>query len=171
MPESAQEYTQRLLGYVEGKQPLTIQRATPAKLAALLKRLDRKQVSKRPAPNTWSAAEILAHLADTELVVSWRLRQTLTANGTPIQAYDQDAWAETFKYSRRDPKTSLNTFRMLRENNLALLRTVSRDLLDNYGLHQERGQESVRRVTQMVAGHDINHIQQIERIVKAKRVR
>ena len=171
MPETAQEYTQRLLGYVEGKKPLSIQRATPAKLAALLKRFDRKQVSKRPAADKWSVAEIVAHLADTELVVSWRLRQTLTANGTPIQAYDQDAWAETFKYGRRNPKVSLNTFRMLRENNLALLKSVSKDLLDNYGIHQERGRESVQRVAQMVAGHDINHIQQIERIVKAKRAR
>jgi len=171
MQETAQEYTQRLLGYTEGKQPLAIQRSTPAKLAALVKRLSRQQIAKRPAKDKWSVAEILAHLADTELVVSWRIRQTLTANGTPIQAYDQDAWAEAFKYGRRDPKVALNTFRTLRENNLALLKTVSKDLLENYGLHQERGKESVNRIVQMVAGHDVNHLQQIERIVKAARSR
>ena len=171
MPETAQEYTQRLLGYTKGKQPLAIQRSTPAKLAALSKRLSGKQIAKRPAKDKWSVAEILAHLADTELVVSWRIRQTLTANGTPIQAYDQDAWADTFRYSRRNPKVSLNTFRTLRENNLALLKTVSKELLDNYGLHQERGKESVHRIVQMVAGHDVNHLQQIERIVEAARAR
>jgi len=171
MQETAQQYTQRILAHTEGKQPLAVQRSTPKKLAALIKRLDRKRLAKRPAPGKWSVAEILAHLADTELVISWRIRQTLSANGTPIQAYDQDVWADTFKYSRRDPKTSLNTFRVLRENNLALLKTVSKDLLENYGLHQERGQESVTRVIQMVAGHDVNHIQQIERIVKAPRRR
>jgi hypothetical protein len=169
MPETAQQYTQRLLGYTEGKQPLAIQRATPKKLASLIKRLDRKQMMKRPAPDKWSAAEILAHLADTELVISWRIRQTLSSNGTSIQAYDQDAWAETFRYSRRDPRVSLNTFRMLRENNLALLKTVSRNLLENYGLHQERGREPVTRVIQLVAGHDVNHIQQIEKIIKTAR--
>ena len=168
MPETAQQYTQRLLGYTEGKQPLAIQRSTPKRLASLIKRLDRKKLAKRPAPDKWSVAEILAHLADTELVISWRLRQILSSNGTMIQAYDQDVWANTFKYSKRDPKVSFNTFRMLRENNLALLKAVSKDLLQNYGLHQERGEESVIRVIQMVAGHDVNHIQQIEKIVKAR---
>jgi hypothetical protein len=171
MPETAQQYTQRILGYTEGKQPLQVQRSTAKKLALLIKGRDRKQLAKRPEPGKWSVAEILAHLADTELVISWRIRQTLSSNGTPIQAYDQDVWAETFKYGRRDPKVSLATFRMLRENNLALLKTVSKDLLQNYGLHQERGQESVTRVVQMVAGHDLNHLRQIERIVKAPRQR
>jgi hypothetical protein len=171
MPETAQQYTQRIVGYIEGKQPLQVQRSTPKKLESLIKKLDRRQMAKRPAPGQWSVAEIMAHLADTELVISWRLRQTLTSNGTPIQAYDQDAWANTFNYGRRDPKVSLNTFRMLRENNLALLKTVSKDKLENYGQHQERGKESVTQVIRMVAGHDLNHIQQIERILKAERSR
>jgi hypothetical protein len=167
MSETAQQYTQRLLSYTEGQDPLAIQRTTPDKLAAVLQSVDRKQLASRPAPDKWSIAEIFAHLADTELVISWRIRQTLSSNGTPIQAYDQDVWAKTFKYEDRDPQVSLNTFRMLRENNLALVKTVSKDLLENYGLHQERGKESVTQVIRMVAGHDVNHLQQIDKIVKA----
>lgn len=169
MSETAQQYTQRLLSYTEGQDPLAVQRGTPDKLAAVIESLDRKQLSARPEPGKWSIAEILAHLADTELVISWRIRQTLSSNGTPIQAYDQDAWAKTFKYENRDPQVSLRTFRMLRENNLALLKTVPKDLLDNYGLHQERGKESVSHVIRMVAGHDVNHLEQIEKIVKGPR--
>jgi hypothetical protein len=168
MSETAQQYTQRLLSYTEGQDPLAIQRSTPDKLGAVLQSIDPNQLSSRPAPDKWSIAEILAHLADTELVISWRIRQTLSSNGTPIQAYDQDVWAKTFKYEERDPQLSLNTFRMLRENNLALLKSVSQDLLENYGLHQERGKEPVKHVIRMVAGHDLNHLQQIDRIVKAR---
>jgi uncharacterized damage-inducible protein DinB len=169
MSETAQQYTQRLLSYTEGQDPLAVQRSTPDKLAAVIKSLDRNQLSARPEPGRWSIAEILAHLADTELVISWRIRQTLSSNGTTIQAYDQDVWAKTFKYEDRDPQASLNTFRMLRDNNLALLNTVPKDLLENYGLHQERGKEPVTHVIRMVAGHDVNHLQQIERIVKGPR--
>ena len=171
MPETAQQYTQRILGHVEGKKPLAVQRSTPKKLAGLVARMDRKRLGKRPEADKWSIAEILAHLADTELVISWRLRQILCSNGAPIQAYDQNAWAATFKYGKRDPKGALNTFRMLRENNLTLLKTVSKELWDNYGMHEERGQESIGRIVEMVAGHDLNHIQQVERIVKAGRKR
>lgn len=169
MQETAQQYTQRLLGYVGGKPALRIQQATPKKLALLTKRFDRKKLAKRPASDKWSVAEILAHLADSELVIAWRLRLILTANGTNIQAYDQDIWAGTFNYGRRDPKTSLERFRVLRESNVALLKSVPRNLLENYGMHAERGKETISHLMNLVAGHDLNHLQQVERIVNAPR--
>jgi hypothetical protein len=100
--------------------------------------------------------------------VGWRLRAILTSNGTPIQAYDQDVWASTLKYSRRNPKVSLETFRALRESNLLVLKSVPKSLMENYGLHSECGQETVTHFTNLVAGHDLNHLRQIEQIVKPK---
>jgi hypothetical protein len=169
MPETAQQYTQRLLSYVDGKQSLNVQRSTPKKLALLARRMDKKKLARRPAPGKWSAVEIFAHLADTELVISWRLRSILGASGNTVQAYDQDVWADTFKYSRLDPKRSIETFRLLRENNLALLKTVPKNLWENYGMHQERGKESIAHIVNMVAGHDLNHLQQLEKIAKEGR--
>jgi DinB family protein len=169
MAETVQQYTQRLLSYGEGKDPLRLQQAAPKKLAVLIRGKTRKQLSRRPARDAWSISEIVAHLADAELATSWRLRQVLTNNAIAIQAYDQDLWARTFDYSRRDPRQSLNTFRALREANLALLKSVPRKLWDNYGIHQERGNESVSHVMRMVAGHDLNHLRQIEAILKGTR--
>ena len=128
MQETPQQYTERMLNHSRGKEPLRLQQATPRKLAALIRGLGKKQLTRRPGPGKWSIAEILAHLADAELVVGFRLRLMLASNGTPIQAFDQDAWAETFSYNRRDPKTSLETFRTLRQNNLRLLSAVPRRL-------------------------------------------
>ncbi len=169
MQETMQEYTQRLLTYGEGKDPLRSQQTAPAKFAGLLKGKTGKQLMRRPVPDKWSVAEILAHLADAELAISWRLRQILTNNAIPIQAYDQDLWARTFNYARRDPRQSLANFRTLREANLALLKSVPRKLWDNYGVHAERGNESVSHVVKMVAGHDLNHLQQVERILKGSK--
>jgi hypothetical protein len=169
MQETAQEYTQRLLSYGDGKDPLRLQQAAPDKLAALLKGKTGKQLMQRPAPDKWSVAEILAHLADAELAISWRLRQVLTNNAVPIQAYDQDLWAKTFNYVRRDPRQSLANFRALREANLALLKSVPRKLWENYGVHAERGNESVNHIVKMVAGHDLNHLQQIQKILQGSR--
>ena len=123
---------------------------------------------RKPAPDKWSVAEIVAHLADAELAISWRIRQILSKNAVPIQAYDQDSWAKTFDYARRDPRQSLANFRTLREANIALLKSVTRKLWDNYGVHEERGNESISHVVRMVAGHDLNHLQQVQRILKAK---
>src|SRR4029077_7529538 len=169
MAETAQQYTERLLSYGQGKDPLRLQQAAPKKLATLLKGKTRKQLMRRSAADKWSIAEIVAHLSDAELAISWRIRQVLTNNAIPIQAYDQDLWARTFNYAHRDPRESLAIFRTLREANLALLKSVPRKLWENYGVHQERGNESVSHVVRMVAGHDLNHLRQVEAILKGTR--
>ena len=166
MPETAQQYTQRLLNYSGEKDPLRLQQAAPAKLASLVKGKTRKQLTRRPAPDKWSVAEIMAHLADAEIAISWRIRQILAKNAIPIQAYDQDAWAGTFQYAKRDPRQSLANFRGLREANLALLKSVPRKLWENYGVHEERGNETIVHIVRMESGHDINHLRQIEAILK-----
>jgi hypothetical protein len=169
MKETPQEYIQRMESYIVDKDPIRVQKATVQKLATAIKGMDKKKLSKRPAPGKWSITEILAHLADTEVVASWRMRLILGQNGAPVQAFDQDVWATTFKYQKTDPKRSLETFRLLRENNLALLKSLPKELMENYGMHQERGKETIVQVTRMFAGHDLNHLQQVEQIVKASR--
>jgi hypothetical protein len=135
----------------------------------LLKNVTPSKLRKRPAPEKWSVAEIVAHLADVEIVVGWRVRSVLGAPGTPIQAYDQDAWVRAGQYAKRDPRKSLEQFRVLRETNLALYKMLSPEQWKHHGVHAERGEESVERIVQMLAGHDINHIEQIERILASKK--
>ena len=169
MKETAQQYTKRILSHIDGKDPLKVQKSTAKKLDKLTKRLGKKEIRRRPAPGKWSIAEILAHLADAEVVGSWRIRQILGADGAPIQAYDQNVWAETFRYEDRDPRESLRLFRVLRENNLLLLKSVPRKLWENHGMHAERGKETIAQIVRMFAGHDLNHLQQIEKIAKPGR--
>ena len=168
MAETPQEYTQRMLSYAEGKAPLTMQKAAPGKLARLLRGKSKRQLTRRPAPGKWSVAEILAHLADAEVVVSWRMRHILTANGASIQAFDQNVWADTFNYAHRDARQSLASYTALRAANVSLLKKIPRPLWDNYGIHSERGNESITHIVRMTAGHDVNHYLQVERILKAK---
>src|SRR5271169_7133734 len=169
MQETPQQYTQRIFGYVDGKDPLQVQRETPKKLQTLIKPLSKQQLAQRPEPGKWSITEIVAHLADTELVGGWRMRLILGSNGVPIQPFDQDVWAESLGYSKRDAKVSLETFRVLREANLAMLKSLPKNLWDNYGMHQERGKETIAHIVRMFAGHDLNHLGQIESIRKGGR--
>jgi uncharacterized damage-inducible protein DinB len=169
MTETTQQYVARILGNIEGKDPLKIQRTTAKKMEKAIKRLSKKQLRRRPKPGKWSIAEILAHVADTEVVASWRMRLILGSDGTPIQGFDQDVWAKTFRYEEQDPKQSLKVFRVLRENNLSLLNSVPRKLWENHGLHSERGKETIAHIVRLFAGHDLNHLQQVEKIAKASR--
>lgn len=169
MKETVQEYIQRIQGKIAGKDPIRTQTETAKRLARVLKRGTAAKLKKRPAPDKWSVVEILAHLADVEMVTGWRLRSILAAPGSPIQAFDQDAWAASGQYAKRDQRKSLEQFRILREANVALLKSLSPEQRKLFGLHAERGEESIERLTQMIAGHDINHLEQIESILRPKK--
>jgi DinB superfamily len=169
MPETAQQYTQRILANALGQDPIEVQAATNEKLTRLVDGVSNEILFQRPAPDEWSVAEILAHLGDVEIVIGWRIRSILGAPGTPVQAYDQNAWVTTGHYEKRDPVKSIGLHRVVREANLALLKSLSPEQWKHYGQHAERGQESVEHIARMVAGHDLNHIQQIERILVSKK--
>ena len=171
MKETIQQYVQRIHAKIAGKDPVRTQSQTTKRLSGLLKRGTPAKLKKRPAPDKWSVSEILAHLADVEMVTGWRLRSILAAPGTPILAFDQDAWAAAGQYPKRDSRKSLEQFRILREANLGLLKSLSPAQWKLFGMHAERGEESIERLTQMIAGHDINHIEQIEAILAAKPAR
>jgi len=169
MPETAEEYRKRMYSHVQQSDPLKLQAAAPAKLAKLLKGVSAAKARKRPAPGKWSISEIVAHIADTELVGGYRIRAILGAPGGPIIGFDQDAWVTALHYDKRDLKKSFEQYRALREANLALLKTLTPEQWKQHGMHSERGAETVETIVRMFAGHDLNHFQQIERILGAKK--
>jgi len=165
MKETPQRYISRILGNLGNASPVAVQSATPKRLERLIRGIPAARLSRRPGPDRWSVGEILAHLAEAEMASSYRLRSALGESGIPILAFDQDKWAAAGRYSKRQPKHSLATFRALREENLRLLRSLKPSEWKRYGMHQERGRETIQRMAQMIAGHDLNHIRQIEHIL------
>jgi hypothetical protein len=165
MNETVQKYVDRILGYTQGQQPLKVQAATASTLARLIKGVSVPKLRKRPTPDQWSVIEILSHLADSEVVAGWRLRAILGAPGATIAAYDQNAWAIAGHYDTRDPRQCIDQFRAMRKANLSLLNSLTPEQWNHYGVHSERGKETVKHIVALIAGHDLNHVQQIERIL------
>src|SRR5689334_6080003 len=154
MPETAEQYRNRLLSYCQGSDPLKLQSDAPKKISKLLANASSKKLAAKPAPGKWSINEILAHLADAELTIGYRMRTIVGSPGTPIQAYDQDAWANAMSYHKRSAKQSLAAFRAIRESNIAMIRSLNPAQWDHSGMHAERGKESIRTMVSMTAGHD-----------------
>ena len=169
MQETTEQYRNRMFGYVAGQDVLKLQAAAPKKLERLLKGVSGAKLRKRPQPQKWSVAEIVVHMADAEIAGAWRMRLILGAPGTPITAFDQDAWVTALHYDKRDARKALEQFRVLREANLAMLETLTPEQWKQVGMHAERGPESIETISKMFAGHDINHIRQIEAILASKK--
>ena len=169
MAETAQQYTARILGLVAGKDAFAVQTATLKALPALVDGRSAARLRRPPAPGRWSVGQIVAHLADAEVVHAYRLRMILSRNRTDIQAYDQNLWAETGQYANVRLADALELFLTLRRANLRLVRRLTPAERRRYGVHQERGRESIDRLEQMYAGHDLNHLAQIRAMVGATR--
>jgi hypothetical protein len=165
MNETTEQYVERILSFCQGRDPIAVLTNTPARLRAIVDATPVERWTTRPSRDRWSAGAILAHLADAEIVGAWRMRSILASDGVPVQAFDQDAWAGAFKYEEADVRQSLATFSAVRSSTLLLLRRVDEPLLDHHGMHAERGRETVRQLLRLYAGHDLNHLGQIERLV------
>jgi hypothetical protein len=163
--ETFQEYSARLLSLSKGKDALTVLTETPRRIAALVAGRTEEDLCWTTSPSRWSIAQILAHLSDAEIVGAYRFRMILGAPGTAIQAFDQDAWAREMDYAARDAAASLAVFTALRTALLQLVRGLDNEKLDRFGIHAERGKESVRHLIALYAGHDLNHVAQIERLI------
>jgi hypothetical protein len=169
MPETAEQYRNRMYSHIQGRDPLSLLAAAPQKLENLIKSVPAAKMRLRPAPGKWCISEIVAHLADTELVGGYRIRTILGAPGTPIQGFDQDQWAAAMRYQKRDVRKSLDQYRSLRQANHSLLKSLTPQQWKLCGIHSERGEESIETIVRMFAGHDINHREQIKRILDAKK--
>src|SRR5215831_8950038 len=91
------------------------------------------------ASGKWSIRQIVAHLADAELVGAHRLRQVIAEDSPTLIAFDQDKWTANLDYGKRKPKQSLETFRRIRAENYELLKDLPESAFARTGNHSERG--------------------------------
>ncbi len=169
MDESPQQYAARITSYVTGKNFLQQIQRSPRRIAALLRGKRPPHLSRRPTPGQWSVAEILAHLTEAEIAFGYRIRLIAGAPGTPIQAFNQDKWQANARYLQRNSKQTAAFFENLRLLNVLFIKSLPPDSLDRFGIHEERGQESIRRLTELMAGHDENHIRQLAAILRPEK--
>lgn len=162
--QHAFRYTEAVLELLGERDPLDVMSSHVAWLKKAIRGLTREQLRTRESPRKWSILEVLGHLSDTELIYRYRMRLIVAEPGCRIVGYDQDAWAKRLKYQEQDPADLMKEIEAVRNSTLRWLRSLSDTELNRAGEHDERGEETVRHVMKMVAGHDLLHRMQIERI-------
>jgi hypothetical protein len=160
-------YGAAVLELVGDRNPIDVLRDTPGAAARAVATLTPQQLKTFEAPGKWSVAMVLRHLADTDVVWGWRMRLILAQDRPAITGFDQDLWAERLDYANADPNESLETFAILRRDNLRLIERATPEDLKRVGVHAERGEESAGLMVRLYAGHDLLHLNQIDRITRA----
>lgn len=142
-----------------GRDPQPVLAETPARLARILDALSPQQIETPPAPGKWSVREVMAHLADCEIVWGWRLRQALAEPHHHIQPFDQDAWARSYRaYTVADARA---TFNAVRAWNIAFIAALPEADKHRPLTHPERGEETLWNLVEIMAGHDLHHLERL----------
>ncbi len=168
-PQERAKYPAAVLALVGGREPISILRETPAAAARAVAGLSPAKLRQPEAPGKWSIAQVLQHLADSDLVWGWRMRLILAQDRPTLTGYDQDLWADRLHYADADAAQALETLCVLRRGNLALVERATPEDLKRIGVHSERGEESAGYLIGLYAGHDLLHLRQLDRIIASLR--
>jgi uncharacterized damage-inducible protein DinB len=158
---------QRYLDAVAGRDPLELSSKAPKRLRHLIEGLSNKELEWRPGPGKWSIKQILAHLADGEVINGSRLRFVAGMDRPTIIGYDQDAFAANLCVDKLSAEEWLDAFRAMRALNISLLSRLPKEAFARIGVHSERGEESLGHMVFLYAGHDLVHERQIASLLLA----
>src|SRR5262245_30687042 len=151
--------------YLGDRDPIASMRETSDRIRQLVSGWSRDQFERTYAPGKWSARLILTHLAETDLALGYRVRMALSQQNYVAQPFDQDAWIQ--KENRASGGEAVAAYYGLRQMNLALFGSLSSADRQIPITHPEYGAISVDWVIHQMAGHDINHLQQLETIARS----
>ena len=160
------DYTTSLLTLLGNSDPFVVQGELVEALRGAIAGIAEVDLRRPEREGKWSILQVVQHLTDNELVYGYRIRMMLTHEKPELPRYDRDAWAARLRYHDAPAGDVLEELGALRRRNLRLLQALTPDELDRVGVHAERGEESVRTFIALVAGHDLLHRRQIDRIRK-----
>ena len=160
----ASDYICAILDVLGDRDPVAVQEQFPNALRSAVAGLGDEELRRLESAGKWSIIEVVQHLADVELVYGNRLRMTAAQDTPAIQSFDQDLWASRLRYQESVLEDALEQIKVLSRVHVRLLRSLAPCDWSRYGVHAERGNESIDRLARLHAGHGLAHLRQIERI-------
>jgi hypothetical protein len=161
---SAAAYVKRLLDLLGTRDPFGVMEELEGAVRGALAGVGADDLRRAEAPGKWSLLQVAWHLVDTEIVYGYRARVTVAEDRPRVPAYDQDLWAARLHVRDAPPDAALDDLAFLRRMNLRFHRSLDEAERERWGIHAERGEESIRKMLRLLAAHDLVHRQQLQRI-------
>ncbi len=145
-----------------GRDPVEAMTETAGRIQSIVAKMKPADLARSYAPGKWTAAQLLVHLAQSELALSNRARMALSQSDYVAQPFDQDAWMN--RELQTDADAALRAYLGLRAMNLALYSGLGPSGRTKAFQHPEYGELTVDWLLIMIAGHELHHLKQIEQI-------
>ncbi len=140
----------------------------PEEFAALIRGKGETILSKRPDGKNWAAKEVICHLRDTDELFMNRFQAIVSMDEPKLFPVEADRWAEERQYLRNDVQEALSAFRRRRGDVLNFLRGLKPEQWERAGIHTTRGRKTLRDYSELMAMHDLNHLDQVKRALSGQ---
>lgn len=117
-----------------------------------------EQARERPGPGTWSIAELTAHMVDSDLVATDRMKRVIAEENPPLLAYDENAWIEKLRSDEMAIDESATLFDANRRWITKILRRCSEQDFARFGQHSERGKMTLAELLSTYVNHLDHHL-------------
>ena len=142
---------------------------TADELAAAIKGQSDAVLSRRPDAKNWAAKEVVCHLRDTEEAFGSRFEQILAMAVDPtLGGPNADRMAEERQYLRNDAGEAVGAFRKRRAETLETFGKLTPAQWEKGGIHPVRGRITIDSFLSLMAWHDDNHLDQLQRALEGK---
>ena len=156
-------YLARMLAQVGDRDTMEVLAESAVQVEAAVRRLGAAGLGKPWGRGKWTGAQVLAHLADSEIALAFRSRQVLTQPSHRMQEFDESAWNGLYE-GEIDVEAALQTFLTARRWNLQLWRRLDAEQVGRVAVHPSRGDEALAVTLRALAGHTLSHLRQLETI-------
>ncbi|MBN8626637.1 MAG: DinB family protein [Planctomycetes bacterium] len=112
----------------------------------------------RPIAGKWSALEVVAHLADFEIIGVDRLTSVIAEHEPKLPGRDEQQYAARLRYQHRDLEEQLRLIESCRGHVAKLLRTLGPDDWRRCGIHSEAGLLTLTQLLERVVRHVEHHV-------------
>ena len=120
--------------------------------------LSPEQATARPGPGAWSIAELVAHLVDSDLVLSDRMKRVIAEDEPTLQAFDENAWIDRLRSNDMPPEEAAALFASNRKWMARVLRTLSEADFARAGIHTETGRQTLAEILAKTVNHLDHHL-------------
>jgi hypothetical protein len=156
-------YRARMLAHVGEQDTMDALADSAARVEAVARKLGSAGLGRPWGEGKWTGAQVLVHMADSEIAIGFRSRQVLAERNHRMQEFDEVAWMGL--YGPADAGGALEAFLAARKWNLALWRRLTPEQLARVGFHPSRGEETVETTLRALAGHTLSHLAQLEALL------
>lgn len=150
--------TANLAGYLQ----------TWEQLSAEIEGLSAAQLKWKPAAEEWSVTEVLTHLADHHIVVSFRIREILSGSSVRLPAFDQDPWVAGQYGNEGSAEEALQLFGALLQYNHRIYTRLRPADWAKSGVNARGETLNLVQVIDAFINHAKSHLTQIQNIKQAQ---